>query len=105
MSANDAERKSLILFDPKARTESYKRSAHNDFAFDSELKQKQFTGWRSISLTGDAELWILGEKVRTVTKLQQKLDPMAIEKAHAEFFGFGGGSDDGLVNDAFRVKR
>ena len=42
--ANSAERSKVILFDPKAKTEHYQRSNHNDFATASELKERKFSG-------------------------------------------------------------
>lgn len=84
--ANSNDRKSLILFDPNAKTEHYERSKHNDFATSSELKERKFGGWRINKLTDTMELWIEGEVVRTVTAAQLLADPDAVNKAYKDFF-------------------
>lgn len=85
--ANESERSKVILFDPNAKTETYKRSDHNDFATASELRQRKFSGWRVNKLSMENELWVDGEIVRRVTAAQEALDPMACVKAQMEYFG------------------
>lgn len=85
--ANEADRSKVILIDPNAKTENFKRSNHNDFATSAELKQRKFSGWRMNSLTGNAELWIEGNLDMEVSGLEIMRDPNAVEKAHAIRFG------------------
>lgn len=80
-------KKSLILFDRNAATEHFKRSNHTDFASSSELKAMKFNGMRANSITGDAECWIQGEIVWTVTPAEQQINPNAVEEKHREYFG------------------
>ena len=85
--ANAHDRSKFIKFDAQAKTEMCKRSNHNNFATAAELAKKEFSGWRSNGITSDAELWILGEIVRTVTPFEMQIDPLKVEKVHAEYFG------------------
>lgn len=84
--ANSQDRSKVILFDPKAKTENYQRSNHNDFATAAELKQREFSGWRVNKLTMTNELWVLGEVVKTVTAQEEALNPMACVEAQLEYF-------------------
>lgn len=85
--ANDFDRSKFIAFDPKARTEEYKRSNHNDFATSSELKQREFTGWRENKLSMEYELWMKGEIVARVTFALVKINPHALEEAMVNYMG------------------
>lgn len=85
--ANESERSKVILIDPNAKTENFKRSNHNDFATSAELKQRKFSGWRMNGITGNAELWIEGNLDMEVSGLEIMRDPNAVEKAHAIRFG------------------
>lgn len=86
MSANSKDRSSVILINPKARTENYKRSAHADFATGSELKSREFSGWRANKLTDFMELWVAGEVVKEVPAIVHQTDPLALDKAFREYF-------------------
>lgn len=80
-------KKSLVLFDPKAQTEEFKRPDHPDFMTSSELKAAKWSGVRQVQLTNCTEFWIEGECVKMVTQQDIKLNPKAIQLAHAELFG------------------
>lgn len=84
--ANESERSKVILINPRAKTESYKRSDHADFATSSELKERKFDGWRQNKLMDVVELWVNGEVVRTVTTAELQRDAQACEKVYAEYF-------------------
>ena len=84
--ANESERSKVILFDPNAKTETYKRSGHNDFATASELKQRRFSGWRVNKLTMENELWVDGEIKARVTAAEEARDPLACVKAQMKVF-------------------
>lgn len=86
MSANSSERSKVILFDPKAQTENYKRSSHNDFATSSELRARKFDGWRMNKLEDTLELWVDGEIVRRITALEILSDPDKPNKVFKEYF-------------------
>lgn len=87
MSANSKEKSSYIPFKRNAATESFVRSAHNDFATTSELKQREFTGWRENRILAEFELWISGEIVRRVSFQKVASDPEALEKELVDYFG------------------
>lgn len=87
MTANSIDRSKLILFDPKARTEHFKRSAHNDFATASELRDRKFSGWRENKILSVYELWLDGSIKRNVSFQQVASDPDALEKALVEYMG------------------
>lgn len=87
--ANENDKSKFHLVNRKAKTESFKRSNHNDFATTSELKERKFSGWRQNNVAQEAELWVDGEIVRRVTAVQIALDPLACEKVFADFFKLG----------------
>ena len=87
MMANESERSKVILIDPNAKTENFKRSSHNDFATSAELKQRKFSGWRMNGITGNAELWIEGNLDMQVLGSEIMRNPTAVEEAHAKRFG------------------
>lgn len=84
--ANSQDRSKVILINPRAKTEEYRRSNHNDFATAAELKQRNFSGWRVNRVTDTNELWVLGEVVKTVTAEQERLNPLACVEAQLEYF-------------------
>lgn len=85
--ANNQDRSKVILINPHAKTGDYKRSAHDDFATTSELKQREFTGWRENKILEKFELWIKGGIVREVSFVAVMMDKDALEKVFAEFTG------------------
>lgn len=84
--ANSNDRSKFHMVNRKAKTESFKRSSHNDFATTSELRERKFSGWRENKLVEKYEMWIDGEIVREVTVATVMLDPLALEKTFAEYF-------------------
>lgn len=68
------------------RTEEYKRSGHPDFMTAKELKDSNFSGLRSNSITNNAEIWMLGELRAVVTPYDLDKDPQAINKAFENLF-------------------
>jgi hypothetical protein len=72
---------------PVGTIEDFKRPNHTDFMDSSELAKAKFNGQRHNSITNDWELWIDGEVVRSVTEMQVKLNPQAINEALESFFG------------------
>ena len=84
--ANSAERSKVILFDPKAKTEHYQRSNHNDFATASELKERKFSGQRVNKISMENELWVDGEIKARVSAEAEASDPTACVKAQMEVF-------------------
>lgn len=87
MSANSKEKSSYIPFNRNAATEAFIRSAHNDFATTSELKQREFTGWRENRMLAEFELWIAGEIVRRVSFQKVAINPNALEEELVDYFG------------------
>ena len=87
--ANEKDRSHYHLVDRKAKTESFKRSNHNDFATTEELKKRKFSGWRENKILCHYEMWVDGEIVRVVTFTLAAIDPQAMEKAFADFFQLG----------------
>lgn len=81
------KKKSLILHNNKAETEEFKRPNHPDFMTSSELKALEWSGVRQEKITGATEFWIGGEIVKLVTSEDIKINPKAIQLAHAELFG------------------
>ena len=65
----------------------YKRPNHDDFRTTTELKAAQFSGMRANTITSTYELWVVGVVEREVSFLAVAADPLALTKAHAEFFG------------------
>ncbi len=45
-----------------------KRPDHSDFKVTSELKKSEFSGIRVNSLSGDTEIWVVGEIRKVVDK-------------------------------------
>lgn len=84
--ANQSDRSKVVIFDPNAKTEYYKRSDHNDFATTSELKQRRFSGWRVNKLSMENELWVDGEIKATVSAEEEARDPMACVRKQLEVF-------------------
>lgn len=80
-------KKSTIVFDPRARTESYKRPDHPDFMTSDELKKRGFSGLRSNSISNNIEIWIDGEVRKTLTYGELAVNPMAMSQAYEEIFG------------------
>lgn len=62
-------------------SEEYKRPSHRDFMTSSELRNDAFSGTRINSISGELELWVLGElrgsvglnDVEGVTKMYEKV--------------------------------
>lgn len=76
-SDQDFLRRLQSIGDPrKIQTENIRRSDHNDFATTSELRERNFSGWRGNSLTNEMELWLHG-RVRGTIKIIQNPDAMA----------------------------
>lgn len=71
---------------PKAR-EGFDRPNHPDFMDSSELKKAEFSGLRQNSISGDMEIWVAGQRRKTVSLVSMQLDKHAVEKAYAEVFG------------------
>lgn len=67
----------------------YKRSNHPDFLTATELKAKKFSGIRHNSITGNAEIWLLGDLIREVTRAQATMNPHALDNAISEVFALG----------------
>ena len=84
--ANENERSKVILVNPRAKTEDYKRSNHNDFATATELRERRFSGWRVNKITDTNELWVDGEIVKKVTAQEEQLNPLACVEAQLEYF-------------------
>ena len=72
---------------PEGEMEDFKRPNHPDFMFASELEKIKWSGLRHNSLSNDAEIWVLGEVVERVSKLQVQLNPLAINQAYEKVFG------------------
>lgn len=65
-----------------------KRPDHPDFMTHGELKKAEFSGLRNNSLTGEVEVWAVGELKETVTRNMLLLDPsLAIAQAIERVFG------------------
>ena len=91
MASNIKDAKNYILDRskikiPEGTMEDFKRPNHPDFMSSSELKVLKFSGLRHNSLTDRAEIWVLGNLEREITRTQILLDPMAINKAWADVF-------------------
>jgi hypothetical protein len=71
---------------PPGTMEDFKRPNHPDFMTSGELKAASFSGMRVNSVSGDMELWVLGEIRKTVSTVAVSLDPQAINKAMEEVF-------------------
>lgn len=71
---------------PVGTVEDYQRSNHPDFATAGELRNMQFTGMRSNSITDDMEIWESGEIKATVTQRQIAMNPNAIQRAIEDVF-------------------
>jgi len=84
--ANSNDRSKFQKFDRTALSEHYQRSDHNDFATSSELKKREFTGWRHNAIGEVMELWVLGEIKRVITPQMFGLDKNIMEKTYAEVF-------------------
>lgn len=72
---------------PSGTMEDFKRPNHPDFMLASELKAANFSGLRVNSISKDMELWVRGEKVKSISESDIGFDPQAINKAVAEYFG------------------
>lgn len=68
------------------KEDDYKRPNHRDFMDSTELKKDNFTGMRHNSITDSVEIWVLGEKVRTVTNFELQTNRRAIVKALSDEF-------------------
>lgn len=79
-------RSKVVLFNPKAKTEEFIRSAHNDFANSKELKERGFSGWRENHLAMQYELWLGGEITDIVSFDAAGRDPSILERVHRERF-------------------
>lgn len=84
MTKQIVNKESIVI--PAGTQEEFNRPNHPDFATTSELKAQEFSGLRHNSLTDDAEIWILGEIRRKVSKNEVLLDPDAINKAFEEVY-------------------
>jgi len=78
------DRSKIII--PEGTMEDFKRPNHLDFMTASELKAAKFSGLRHNSLTDDAEIWILGDLTRLITKAEVMQNPHAINQAMEEVF-------------------
>jgi hypothetical protein len=79
-------KKKTIIFDPNAKTESFKRPNHPDFMTSSELKKIEFSGVRKNEHVLEWEFWILGEVRKTVHFTEVAKDQYALTRAHVELF-------------------
>ncbi len=89
------KKKSVILFDPKAKTENFKRPNHPDFMDASELQKIKWTGVRPNNMGLSHEFWILGEIKRRVPFADVQKDPQLMQKVHIELFGLYEGNGNG----------
>lgn len=65
-----------------------KRPDHPDFMTHGELKKHGFSGLRNNSMTGEVEVWAVGELKETVPKTALILDAqLAIAQAIERVFG------------------
>lgn len=72
---------------PEGEMTDFNRPDHPDFMSSSELRAINFSGQRVNSITGNWELWIMGEVAKEVTVAQVKSDPQIINKAVEDAFG------------------
>ena len=84
--ANEIDLSKLITTNLSAKSESYQRSAHNDFANEKELKERKFSGWRMNSVTRNTELWVEGEIKGQVTPVEISIDPLAADRLFRKTF-------------------
>lgn len=80
------KKKSTIIFDPKAKTEKFRRPDHPDFRTAEEHKKAKFTGIRRNEIGLQWEFWILGDLVKVVSFQEVAGDPYALTKAHVDLF-------------------
>lgn len=66
--------------------EGFDRPDHPDFMDSSELKKMGFCGMRNNSISGDIEIWLMGEVVKTVSAVAQSVNPNALAEAMSEVF-------------------
>lgn len=71
------------------KTEEYKRSDHADFAYASELRDRNFSGIRDNQMAQMRELWLDGNLVGSLSYTRMALDPTAWENFYAEKLGLG----------------
>lgn len=84
MSKQIVDKSSVII--PEGTIEDFKRPNHPDFLTASELKAIKWSGLRHNSLTDDAEIWILGDCMKKVSKAEVQANPQAINYAYEEVF-------------------
>jgi len=84
--ANQNDRSRFIPIKHNAKTESFKRSAHADFATSAELKQREFTGVRNNSITNEIEFWILGNLEKKVSVTLASTNPNFIQETFTDLF-------------------
>lgn len=66
--------------------EDFKRPDHLDFMTTEELKKAEFTGYRQNSVSGNSEIWLMGELKASIGSYELDQDPQAINKAMQEIF-------------------
>lgn len=77
--------KSKIII-PEGTMEDFKRPNHNDFMTDSELRAAEFSGLRRNELACQSEVWLLGDKVVTISDAELRRNPMAVNIAMQDVF-------------------
>jgi len=78
----------LRMGDPrKFKTEDFKRSNHEDFATSSELKERQFSGYRMNTLTDELEIWVRGIIQGRVRAPNGQPDDEAVQREFNRIFG------------------
>lgn len=68
------------------QTEEFNRPDHPDFMDSNELKKTDFTGYRTSKISGDCEIWLLGEVKERISPEQLRLNPMAVSEAMERIF-------------------
>lgn len=78
----------MKMGDPrKIETEDYKRSSHNDFATTSELRERNYSGYRMNSITQTLEIWVRGTLRAEVPAPNGQPDEEAVQAAFNRVFG------------------
>lgn len=78
----------MKMGDPrKIETADYKRSDHNDFATSSELRQRNYSGYRMNSITQTLEIWVRGILRAEVPAPNGQPDEDKVQEAFNRVFG------------------
>lgn len=71
---------------PQGTIEDFKRPDHPDFMTSAELAKIEFSGIRHNSISGNCEIWKMGNCTKMISKAEVLMDPDAINKAMEEVF-------------------